>query len=258
MATLRPGARRGPLSVGVAVVAALLLAACGSSDEGAGDAPPGATVFAAASLTEAFREIDPGAAFSFAGSDRLAFQIEQGAPADVFASASPRYAEALHDRGLVLAPRVFATNRLVAIVPRSNPADIRRIGDLAKPGVKLVIGDAGVPIGAYTRTALAALGLDAALGNVVSREQDVKAIVAKVAIGEADAGLVYRTDVKPVVADVTQVPVPAAAQPAVEYAIAVVAASPRRDAAEAFVRRVVGSPGRAALARHGFGLPARP
>lgn len=258
MTTPRPGVRRRPLAVGVAVAAVLLLAACGASGAGPGGAPGGPTVFAAASLTEAFREIDADAAFSFAGSDRLAFQIGQGAPADVFASASPRYADALHDRGLVLAPRVFATNRLVVIVPRSNPAGIRRIGDLAGPGVKLVIGDAAVPVGAYARRALAALGLDAALGNVVSQEQDVKAIVAKVAIAEADAGLVYRTDVTPVAADVTRIPVPAAAQPAVEYAIAVVAASPRRDAAEAFVRRVVGSGGRAALARHGFGLPALP
>lgn len=240
----------------VVIAAVALVGGCGSSGGSGASTPDGATVFAAASLTEAFREADPGATFNFAGSDQLAFQIEQGAPADVFASASPKYADALHDEGLVLKPRVFATNRVVVIVPRSNPAGIRAIGDLARPGVKLVIGDAGVPIGSYTRKALATLGLDAALGNVVSEEQDVKAIVAKVAIGEADAGLVYRTDVRPVEAQVTAIPVPAAAQPVVEYEIAVVAATRHRAEADAFVARILGPRGRTALKAHGFGLPA--
>lgn len=238
------------------VVVLAVLAGCGSPGGGGSGGPGGATVFAAASLTEAFRDLDPGATYNFAGSDQLAFQVEQGAPADVFASASPKYAEALRHEGLVLAPRVFATNRVVVIVPRANPAGIRAIGDLADPGVKLVVGDPGVPIGAYTRKALAALGLEAALDNVVSQEQDVKAIVAKVALGEADAGLVYRTDVRPVAAKVRTVPVPAAAQPVVEYEIAVVAASRHRAAADAFVARVLGARGRAALRAHGFGLPA--
>ena len=241
-----------------AVVAALALlpaAGCGSSSP-AGDgatAPARATVLAAASLTEAFRSIEPGAAFSFGGSDQLAFQIEQGAPADVFASASPKYADALHAKGLVDAPRVFATNRVVVIVPRANPAGIRSIRDLARPGVKLVVGDPSVPIGAYTRTALAGLGLDAALRNVVSQEADVKAVVAKVALGEADAGLVYRTDVRPAAGRVTSLPVPAAAQPVVRYEIAVVRSAPHRAAAEAFVRRVLGPAGQRALRRSGFG-----
>lgn len=240
---------------GVVAGAIALLAGCGSSGGGATGAADDVTVFAAASLTEAFQDAAPGATFNFAGSDQLAFQIEQGAPADVFASASPKYAEALRDEGLVLAPRVFATNRVVVIVPRANPAGIRTIADLARPGVKLVVGDPGVPIGAYTRKALAALGLDAALGNIVSQEQDVKAIVAKVAIGEADAGLVYRTDVRPVASRVTALPVPAAAQPVVEYEIAVVASARHRAAADAFVARILGGPGGAALRARGFGLP---
>lgn len=240
----------------VVVVAIALLGGCGSSGDSGASTPAGATVFAAASLTEAFREVDPGATFNFAGSDQLAFQIEQGAPADVFASASPKDARALHDEGLVREPRVFATNRVVVIVPRANPAGIRAVGDLARPGVKLVIGGGGVPIGVYTRKALATLGLDAAFGNVVSQEQDVKAIVAKVAIGEADAGLVYRTDVRPVGAQVTAIALPAAAQPVVEYEIAVVAATRHRAEADAFVARILGPQGRAALGARGFGLPA--
>jgi molybdate transport system substrate-binding protein len=165
--------RRG-LATALVAAALALLTGCGASGGGAGSTGGGATVFAAASLTEAFRATDPAATFNFAGSDQLAFQIEQGAPADVFASASPKYAEKLHDEGLVLAPRVFATNRVVVIVPRATPAGIRTIRDLARPGVKLVVGDPEVPIGAYTRKALAALGLEDALGNVVSQEQDVR------------------------------------------------------------------------------------
>ena len=248
-------------ALGAVLAAALLaLAGCGSSAPGAAGGTsagaPGATVFAAASLTEAFREIDPGATFSFAGSDQLAFQVEQGAPADVYASASPRYADELRARGLVEPPRAFATNRLVVIVPRADPAGIRSIRDLARPGVKLVIGDSGVPIGAYTLEALDALGLRAALGNVVSREADVKAIVAKVALGEADAGVVYATDAAAAGSDVTSLPVPAAAQPVVRYEIAVVRSSAHRAAAKAFVRRVLGASGQAALRRHGFGPAA--
>ncbi len=247
---------RGRAAALIAAVALLPAAGCGTSssaESGATTGPARATVLAAASLTEAFRSIDPGAAFSFGGSDQLAFQIEQGAPADVFASASPKHAEALHAKGLVDAPRVFATNRVVVIVPRANPAGIRSIRDLARPGVKLVVGDPSVPIGAYTRTALTTLGLDAALRNVVSQEADVKAVVAKVALGEADAGVAYRTDVGPAAERVTSLPVPAEAQPVVRYEIAVVRSAPHRAAAEAFVHRVLGPAGQAALRRSGFG-----
>jgi molybdate transport system substrate-binding protein len=124
--------------------------------------------------------------------------------------------------------------------------------------VKLVIGEPAVPIGAYTRAALSRLGLEAALGNVVSEEQDVRAIVAKVALGEADAGLAYLTDVRTAGDRVRAIPVPARAQPVVEYEVAVVSATPRRAAAEAYVARLLGEPGREALAGLGFGLPPAP
>ena len=119
---------------------------------------------------------------------------EQGAPADVYAAASPKYPDELYAAGLVEKPVVFATNRLVLVVPASNPARIGDAFDLARPGVKLVIGQAGVPVGDYTRKVLANLGLSSALANVVSQETDVKGVVAKVALGEADAGIVYATD----------------------------------------------------------------
>jgi molybdate transport system substrate-binding protein len=217
----------------------------------------GVTVFAASSLTDVFPRIDGGARYSFGGSDQLAFQLQQGAPADVYAAASPKYPELLYGLGLVLKPRVFATNALVVIVPRANPGRIRSVYDLRRPGLKIVIGDAGVPIGAYTRQVLDRLGLTADVTpNVVSEETDVKGIVAKVALGEADAGFVYATDARPVRSKVAVVRIPRAAQPPIRYEIAVVKASKSRAAARAFVARVLGRAGRAQLARAGFGLPA--
>jgi molybdate transport system substrate-binding protein len=215
------------------------------------------TVLAAASLTEAFKKIAPSARFSFAGSDTLAFQIGQGAPADVFAAASPKYPDDLYRRHLVLEPRVFATNTLVLVVPRSNPGNITAVGDIRTPGVKLVIGDAAVPIGAYTRTVLGNLRMTGALGNVVSNEQDVKAVLAKVALGEADAGFVYATDARAAGGKVRVIHLPARAQPTVQYEIAVVSASHDRAAARAFVGRVLGPVGRRFLHAAGFGLPPR-
>src|SRR4051812_5426045 len=155
-------------------------------------------VFAAASLFGVFPQIDRLPRYQFAGSDQLAFQITQGAPADVFAAASPKYPEQLYAQGLCSKPSVFATNTVVLIVPRANPARIRSVYDLQRSGIKLVIGAKGVPVGDYARKLLANLGLTSALKNVVSEEDDVKLVVAKVAYGEADAGFVYRTDVKPV------------------------------------------------------------
>src|SRR5206468_11065468 len=117
------------------------------------------TVFAAASLTQVFPKIDKAPRYSFAGSDQLALQLQQGAPADVYASASPKYAELLYHNGLLLKPRVFATNVLILVVPRSNPANIHSVYDLRRSGIKLVIGDKSVPIGSYTRQILDALGI---------------------------------------------------------------------------------------------------
>jgi len=219
----------------------------------AGDQP---TVLAASSLTKVLPAITPGARFSFAGSDTLAFQIQQGAPADVFAAASPRYPQQLFRQGLVSQPRPFASNSLVMVVPRANPAHITGLADLTRDGVRLVIGDTGVPVGDYTRQALARLGLSDALRNVVSLEPDVKGVTAKVALGEADAGFVYVTDVRPVRGRVRAFRLPAAARVDVEYQVAVVARAPHPAAARAFVRRLLSPAGRRALVDHGFGVPA--
>ena len=213
------------------------------------------TVFAASSLTSVFPQIDNAPRYSFAGSDQLAFQITQGAPADVYAAASPKYPDQLRAKGLVYEPRVFATNELVLIVPRANKAGIRSVYDLRRKGLRLVIGAKGVPVGDYTRKALAALGLSSVLKTVVSQETDVKEVVAKVALGEADAGFVYRTDALADVRDLSELRLPARARPKIAYELAVVKATKHLQAANAFVARVLGARGRLALRRAGFGLP---
>jgi len=214
------------------------------------------TVFAAASLLEVLPRIDKAPRYSFAGSDQLAIQIQQGAPADVFAAASPKQPELLFRNGIVRKPVVFATNKLIVLVPRGNPAHIRTAYDLRREGVKIVIGDRTVPIGTYTRQILDALGITAeVIKNVVSEESDVKGIVTKVALGEADAGFVYRTDAKPVASRTLSVALPVWAQPSIRYEIAVVKSSARPQAAKAFVKKLLSKRGRLLLKQAGFGLP---
>jgi molybdate transport system substrate-binding protein len=216
------------------------------------------TVLAAASLTQVFPRISGTPRYSFAGSDQLALQIRQGAPADVYAAASPKYTELLYRDGFLQKPVVFATNKLILLVPKSNPASIRTVYDLRRDGVKLVIGDSTVPIGTYTRQILDTLGITSdVLKNVVSQETDVKGIVTKVALGEADAGLVYRTDAKPVASRTRTIALPDWAQPAIRYELAVVKTSSHLSAARAFVKQVVSKRGRALLAKAGFGLPKK-
>ena len=216
------------------------------------------TVFAAASLTDVLPRIDKSPRYSFAGTDQLALQLQQGAPADVYAAASPKFPELLYRNGLLRKPVVFATNRLVVIVPRSNPGHVSTVYDLRRGGLRVVIGDTTVPIGSYTRQILDALGITAdVMKNVVSEETDVKGIVAKVALGEADAGFVYGTDAKSVASKVRVVSLPAWAEPPIRYELAVVKASSHQSSARAFVKRVLSKPGRLALQRAGFGVPKR-
>jgi molybdate transport system substrate-binding protein len=163
------------------------------------------TVFAAASLSEVFPKIDKTPRYSFAGSDQLALQIRQGAPVDVYAAASPKYPQLLYHDGLVKKPVTFATNKLIVIVPKSNPAQLHTIYDLRRPGVKIVIGDPGVPIGSYTRQLLDTLGITAAVCTTSSAGKPTsRASWPKVALGEADAGFVYVTDARPVASKVTR------------------------------------------------------
>jgi molybdate transport system substrate-binding protein len=213
-------------------------------------------VFAAASLTNVLPHIDGAARYSFAGSNTLAAQIEQGAPADVFASANTTLAWQLYAKRLVTRPVVFTRNNLVLIVPRSNPAHIRSVTDLRRPDVKLVVAAPGVPAGAYTLQVLKNLKLSDVLDNVVSREPDVRGVLAKVALGEADAGFVYATDARTVTKKVRTVPIPGWAKPTVAYAVAVVTASRHRAAAQGWVKQLLGKRAQAKLQAAGF-LPRR-
>src|SRR3954453_2146143 len=237
--------------VAVALIALALPAAVSSATT--------LNVFAAASLTQVFPKIDTSERYSFAGSDQLALQIRQGAPADVFASASSKYTQLAYRDGYVQKPVVFATNKLIVLVPRSNPAGIKSVYDLRRAGLKIVIGDKTVPVGSYTRQILDTLGItDAGMANVVSQETDVKGIVSKVALGEADAGFVYRTDARAVASRSRAVALPDWAQPPIRYEIAVVKSSAHAAAARAYIKKVTSVRGRKLLAAAGFGLPPKP
>jgi molybdate transport system substrate-binding protein len=241
------------LGVLIALVACAAVAAA-SVEARSTDGP--ATVLAAASLTEVVARVDETARASFGGSNQLAQQARQGFPFDVFLSASPRYTQTLRSEGIVRKPVAFATNTLVLIVPRGNPARITRVADLARRAkLRLVVAGPKVPIGLYTREVLKRLSLLRVLRKTVSLESDVKGIVGKVALGEADAGFVYATDVRSVGSKVRVIRFPASAQPDVVYEAAIATTPRDLEAAQAFMIALLGPDGRRALRAAGFGLP---
>ena len=250
------------------VCACLLLTACQPEPE-----PHSLTVFAAASLTEAFTEIGeafkdghPGTeiTFNFAGSQQLVQQLAQGAPADVFASANQAQMEAAITSRRVSSNRVqaFAGNRLVVIYPASNPAGLARLQNLANPGLKLVLADKEVPAGDYSLQFLKKASQDAgfeagftqkALSNVVSYEENVRAVYSKVTLGEADAGIVYATDLPKGNPDgVGVLEIPDALNVNAEYPIAPIQESLNAELADAFIDFVLSPPGQEILAQYGF------
>ena len=244
--------------VTAAIAAALLLgvAATQAAQLRSGAPAERPTILAASSLTEVLPRIVPDASYSFGSSSALAGQARRGASYDVFLSASPIYTRALHREQRVRKPVAFATNSLVVVVPKSNPARIRTIFDLARrPTLKLVVCGPKVPIGLYTREVLARLKLLEVLKRTVSLEPDVKGVVGKVALAQADAGFAYRTDVAPVASRVRAIPVPRRAQPSVTYELAI-AAQPRDPAAARdFVASVLGPEGRRVFRAARFGVP---
>ncbi len=239
-------------------IAAVTLNACGGGDD---NAP--LRVSAAASLKAAFTDLGraPGAgrpSFSFAGSDLLAGQIRGGARPDVFAAANATLPGQLFREGLVERPVPFARNRLVIAVARGEGL-VRGVRDLGRPGVRVAIGAAGVPVGAYTRAVLGRLPQAtrrAILANVRSEEPDVSGIAGKVAQGAVTAGLVYASDVTAARGRLTAVPLPPALQPGVTYAAAVVRGAPEVGRARRFVASLTAPAGQAALRRAGLLAPA--
>ncbi len=234
----------------VAAILAVALTLAGAA--GARTSADPLTIYAAASLTEVFKAYDPAQKYSFAGSNVLETQIKQGAPADIFASAAPLNTQRLFAAGIVDKPVTFTANRLALIVPKSNPAGLTSVYDLKSKNVKLVIANAAVPVGGYTRTVLKKMGLSSVLSKVVSQESDVKAVTGKVALGQADAGFVYVTDARAVSDQVTLIRIPAWAQPRVRYEIAVVSKSGNKTAAQAWIKGILSDKGQAAMKSYGF------
>jgi molybdate transport system substrate-binding protein len=244
-------ARARRVRAAVLAAAALVLAAPAAAQA--------VTVYGAASLSAAFPRIDASPRYSFAGSNQLQLQIERGAPADVFASASPAEPRALFREGRCSRPVTFATNVLVLVTPRRNPAHLRSVFSLRTGRHRLAVGTAGVPIGAYTRQVLQRMGLTSILRtNTVSLEPNVNSIIAKVGLGSADAGFAYASDWRAAASRVHRIDLPARVQPPVRYQMCAVR-RPGADAAAAnrFMQRVVSSRGRAVLKRFGFGVPPR-
>ncbi len=230
------------------------------------------TIFAASSLTDAFNAIgsdleaaNPGLdlVFNFAGSQALVTQLTEGAKADVFASANNSQMKAASDGGVIAGePQTFAHNRLAIVVPKDNPAGIASIADLGNDGVKLVLAAEDVPVGQYARQSICIAGADTATygdgfvdnvsSNIVSNETNVKNVLAKVQLGEADAGIVYVTDVtSDVAADVTLIEIPDTVNVIASYPVAAVTDG-NADAANAFITYLLSAEGQATLASFGF------
>lgn len=253
--------RMRPAILIAALVTLLATASCGS-DEGGRDeaAPADVTVFAAASLTAAFTELgdaftaaNPGAevTFSFAGSSELVAQLREGAPADVFASADLANMAVLTGADLVDGePQVFATNAAEIIVEAGNPRGITGVGDLAESGLVVVQCAPEVPCGAYAEQVLANAGVTVTPSSL---EQNVKALATKVLLGEADAGIVYRTDVLAAGDEADGVAIPEEVNVVAQYPIALVANAPDSPGGRAFVDFVLGAAGQRILADNGFG-----
>jgi molybdate transport system substrate-binding protein len=225
------------MRLAVAVAASVLAAAAFVGGSNA-TSTPRLTVFAAASLMNVFPRIDSRARYSFGGSNMLAAQIQQGLPADVFASANTKLPSQLHRQGLVTAPYVFTSNRLVVVIAHGNPQHIGSVQALERSGLRIVMAAPGVPVGDYTRKVLAKLGLSNLVDKAVSQETDVREVLAKVVLGEADAGFVYATDARTVKGKVSLLGIQSSAQPQVLYAAAAVKSSKHLQAAKAWLKHL--------------------
>ena len=252
------------------LLAALLLAGCGAADTapsaaagagGSDDVTGTVTVFAAASLTGAFTEIGeqfeadhPGVTvvFSFGASSGLAQQVVAGAPADVFAAASPATMQVVTDAGDAADPQVFVRNRLQIAVPPDNPGGVTGLADFGRSELTLALCAEEVPCGAAAAKVFTATGIQPAPDTL---EQDVKAALSKVVLGEVDAALVYRTDVLAAGTDVRGLSFPEADQAVNDYPLVALSGAPNPAAADAFVAHVLSDEGQQVLADAGFDRP---
>lgn len=262
IASLRP-----PLHLGTAIVLLFIMGGCGGSGDTRRDRE--LSIFCAASLSEVFsaladefamRHRDLDIRLHGAGSQILAQQLIEGAPADLFAPAHPEHMDRLRRKGLVGEPVYFARNKLTIIVPRSNPGSVSGAADLARPGVEVILAGPSVPAGRYARETLDRMGLlGAVLDNLVSNEENVKLVLSKVLLGEADAGIVYVTDVRPPhLSKIVELPLPEESSVPVEYTIAVPKEAQNAEDARAFLRFILSREGQALLTEHGFQPVAEP
>ncbi len=258
-------------TVALVLVTSLAAAACGGSSAGGGSGASsgggsGGTlnVFAAASLVNAFGTLaktyeqqHPGwnVTLNLAGTDQLEAQVLQHAPADVFAGASPRYPEILQGKRLLGATTDFASNSLVLVTPRSNPAHITSPAGLTRGTPKIVVADPAVPLGAYTEQVLGNLGIDENALHLVSKEQNAEDVLAKLTSGEADAGFVYVTDALSQQSKLHEIRLPASAQATATYPIGIVSYSTNTKAAQQWINLVMSAQGQSVLERYGFGPP---
>ena len=261
--TLEDRHRRSAGLLAAILMAAVMFgtAACGGSADSGGATASSIDVFAASSLTEAFAELGGDftaahhgvkVALNFAGSNDLVTQIQQGAPADVFASADTTNMDKAGD--LMNSPQVFAANTLAIAVPPGNPEHIRGLADLSRSDLKIVLAAPQVPAGKYAREVLERAHVSV---TPVSLEVTVKGVVTKIALGEADAGIVYVTDVTAAQGEIEAVPIPAAQNVIANYPIATLVSSDDNASAEAFVDLVLSDQGQRVLADYGF-LPPPP
>jgi len=251
----------------------IVLGLVGCNVGGSGDSavePRELTVFAASSLTDAFNELAEAfeaqnegveVVLNYAGSSQLSTQLNEGIAADVFASANPAQMQNVMDGGRIEAGTevIFVSNRLTIIVPADNPAGIRSLEDLAKPGVQLILAVEGVPVRQYTDEIVAAMAAgfqQQFYGNLVSEEDNVRQVSAKVALGEADAGIVYTSDVTPDISgQVQQITIPDFQNVIATYPIAPLNDAPQPELAQRFIDFVLSAGGQSILFRWGFGPP---
>ena len=234
----------------VALVAALTVAGAQANSS---KTAAGLTIFAGSSMTTVLPEIDSGNTYSFGSSTTLATQIRNGAPADVLMSANTTVPASLYAAGVVEKPVNFIRNTLAIVVPKSNPAGIKSIYDLTKPGVEIDEAASSVPVGSYTVQVLNQMGInDAIQANVVSKETSDANVVAKVALGQVDAGFVYLSDYVIDPTHLTLIKVPAWAQPKITYAMAIVTKSPNQATAQAWMNKVLSPAGQAIFVKDGF------
>ena len=249
----------------VTTLLALALAGCGTADPPAAEQKSGVsgdvTVFAAASLTESFDELgkqfeaanpDAKVTFNYGGSSALAKQVNEGAPADVFASASPKNMTEVTDAGNASDPTTFASNTLMIAVPKGNPGGIKGLADFADDGKKIALCAEEVPCGGAAAKVFTAAKITPKPDTL---EQDVKAVLTKVQLGEVDAALVYKTDVQAAGEKVEGIDFPEAKDAVNEYPIVVLKDAPNAEAAKAFVDYVLSDEGEAVLTKAGFGKP---